>query len=61
MRGGTQFEAMCFDPLDEAYLEYDVRFDETFDFVIGGKLPGFFGGEGSCAGISHYDHQRCTR
>jgi hypothetical protein len=29
---------------DEAWLAYDVRFPSGFQFVKGGKLPGFFGG-----------------
>ncbi len=30
-------------PHEELYLSYWVRFDEDFDFVLGGKLPGFGG------------------
>jgi hypothetical protein len=29
---------------DELYMSYWVRFDEDFDFVLGGKLPGLGGG-----------------
>ena len=39
---------------DESYtsveLSYDVQFEEGFDFVKGGKLPGLFGGEGNTGG-----------
>ena len=31
-------------------LSYDVQFEEGFDFVKGGKLPGLFGGEGNTGG-----------
>lgn len=29
---------------DEVYLSYKIRFDDNFDFVRGGKLPGLCGG-----------------
>lgn len=29
---------------EELYMSYWVRFDDDFDFVLGGKLPGFGGG-----------------
>ncbi|BGP50638.1 hypothetical protein JCM10450v2_006557 [Rhodotorula kratochvilovae] len=38
-----------------ALVSYEVAFSEGFDFVEGGKLPGLFGGEGSCAGGEHSD------
>ncbi len=31
-------------PADRAFLRYYVRFAADFDFVKGGKLPGFYGG-----------------
>ncbi|MFP4661544.1 MAG: polysaccharide lyase [Halanaerobiales bacterium] len=31
-------------PQDEYYLEYRLRFDENFEWVRGGKLPGLAGG-----------------
>ena len=49
-RGGTQFYSYGFEPATEAYLQYDVFFDASFDFVRGGKLPGLFGGKGHCSG-----------
>lgn len=43
--GGTQFFADLGMPShDTMRLSYYVRFSENFDFVKGGKLPGFFGG-----------------
>ena len=35
---------------DELYVSYRVRFDEAFDFVKGGKLPGLIGGAGNTGG-----------
>ena len=35
---------------EELYLSYRVRFGEDFDFVKGGKLPGFYGGEAKAGG-----------
>ena len=35
---------------EELYVSYRLRFDEGFDFVRGGKLPGLFGGEGNVGG-----------
>ena len=32
-------------PKDELYLSYDVMFEPGFEFALGGKLPGLFGGE----------------
>ena len=51
-KGGTQFRAMPFGKRDSATLEYDIMFSDNFDFVRGGKLPGFFGGSGKCK-LSH--------
>ncbi|MBN8414377.1 hypothetical protein LCL99_11535 [Halomonas denitrificans] len=35
---------------DHACLSYRVRFEQGFDFVKGGKLPGLFGGEAPSGG-----------
>ncbi len=35
---------------EELYVSYRLRFGEGFDFVMGGKLPGLFGGEGNVGG-----------
>lgn len=46
--GGAQFTSnfasMEVPPSDSMVLSYSVRFDEGFDFVRGGKLPGLYGG-----------------
>jgi hypothetical protein len=31
-------------PQERLYLKYKLRFAEDFDWVLGGKLPGFAGG-----------------
>lgn len=33
-------------------LEYEVYFPGSFDFVMGGKLPGMHGGNLQCSGYS---------
>lgn len=33
-------------------VEYEVYFPSDFDFVKGGKLPGFHGGNLDCSGYS---------
>ncbi|CAH1781095.1 unnamed protein product, partial [Owenia fusiformis] len=52
--GGIRFKARPFSALksglDSATLSYKVYFSPKFDFVKGGKLPGFYGGTGSCSG-----------
>ncbi len=49
--GGAQFMAnLGVAPRDSATLSYFVRFPANFDFVLGGKLPGLFGGS------NHNDH-----
>jgi hypothetical protein len=35
-----------------AMLEYEVYFPGSFDFVMGGKLPGMHGGNLQCSGYS---------
>ena len=46
--GGVQFTSnfgsMKVPASDSIVLSYSVRFDEEFDFVRGGKLPGLYGG-----------------
>ena len=43
--GGSQFYAdLDIEPQASLRLSYYLRFSENFDFVKGGKLPGFFGG-----------------
>lgn len=43
LNSGVQWRA-ALDSHDELYLAYAVKFPEGFDFVRGGKLPGFVGG-----------------
>jgi len=50
MRTGSQWSHHNYGNYDTLNLEYDVYFSENFDFVVGGKLPGFYGGEGKCSG-----------
>jgi len=42
--GGAQWIAEFDEGMEEAYLEYKVKFGSGFDFVRGGKLPGMAGG-----------------
>lgn len=42
--GGGQFFSRLDQSHDRLFLRYWVRFDPRFDFVKGGKLPGFYGG-----------------
>ena len=42
--GGAQWIAEFDEGMEEAYLEYKVKFRSGFDFVRGGKLPGMAGG-----------------
>ncbi len=39
-----------FEPTEAAYLRYRVKFVGDFEFVRGGKLPGFAGGEANTGG-----------
>ena len=42
--GGAQWIVELDEGYEEAYLSYRVKFEEGFDFVRGGKLPGLAGG-----------------
>ncbi|THU92114.1 hypothetical protein K435DRAFT_216899 [Dendrothele bispora CBS 962.96] len=51
-KGGSQFYAT---PLNlsnatSVSLTYSVYFPEDFEFVLGGKLPGLYGGQTGCSG-----------
>ncbi|GAA5892874.1 uncharacterized protein JCM6883_007500 [Sporobolomyces salmoneus] len=51
--GGTGFSLNVFgEGKDRAMISYQVGFEENFDFVKGGKMPGVFGGSsaGKCGG-----------
>ena len=42
--GGQFYGTLDSGPVDALFLRYYVRFQDDFDFVKGGKLPGFYGG-----------------
>jgi len=48
--GGGQFYGTMDRPVDHLFLRYYVRFAPGFDFVKGGKLPGFYGGTQTSGG-----------
>ncbi|AXT57652.1 T9SS C-terminal target domain-containing protein [Aquimarina sp. AD1] len=54
--GGFLFDPY-FDAVDEAYLEYKVKFDDNFFWATGGKLPGL---GGSTSGINSESTGRGT-
>ncbi|KAJ8468833.1 hypothetical protein ONZ45_g17099 [Pleurotus djamor] len=51
-QGGAEFYAQPIDmaSADKVALEYSVFFPADFDFVLGGKLPGIYGGHVTCSG-----------
>ncbi|KAK9767026.1 hypothetical protein K7432_003462 [Basidiobolus ranarum] len=57
-QGGVGFYADPVQLQDKATLEYQVYFPKGFNFVQGGKLPGFYGGSGDCTRDSR-DGNRC--
>jgi polysaccharide lyase-like protein len=48
--GGAQVLLAMQEPADELHLRYFVRFPDGFEFVKGGKLPGFYGGTANDGG-----------
>lgn len=54
--GGFLFDPY-FDAVDEAYLEYKVKFDDNFFWATGGKLPGL---GGSTSGVNSESTGRGT-
>jgi hypothetical protein len=48
--GGAQWQLRFAASHDELYVAYRVRFGSSFDFVKGGKLPGFAGGAANTGG-----------
>ncbi len=48
--GKSQWKAPLGGSYDELYFSYKIRFDDNFDFVRGGKLPGLCGGECNSGG-----------
>lgn len=49
-RGGVQFKCKLGATTDAACAEYRLKFQEGFDFVKGGKLPGLCGGQCNTGG-----------
>ena len=48
--GGAQWKLALDTTYDQLFLSYWLRFDEGFDFVKGGKLPGLMGGTANTGG-----------
>ncbi|TVS20950.1 MAG: hypothetical protein EA424_01385 [Planctomycetaceae bacterium] len=48
-QGGGQFRVQL-PPREEYFLSYRVKFEEDFDFRLGGKLPGLCGGRANTGG-----------
>ncbi|MGL4968671.1 MAG: polysaccharide lyase [Fusobacteriaceae bacterium] len=49
--GGAQFYTdMGIEGKEKLELTYDIRFSDNFNFVKGGKLPGFYGGDRNASG-----------
>jgi hypothetical protein len=46
----SSFRRLGIEPRDSACVRYYLRFDPGFDFVKGGKLPGFAGGTSNTGG-----------
>lgn len=53
--GGIQFEK-AIPKANDYTLEYDIKFDEGFDFALGGKLPGLTSGGNKYTGGVHPDN-----
>lgn len=61
--GGTQLYSLwnSTDPFQSMILSYEVAFDEGYEFVLGGKLPGIRGGPdpNGCSGGSQPNGSDC--
>ncbi|KAG2184010.1 hypothetical protein INT44_009021 [Umbelopsis vinacea] len=61
--GGAEFFMQPFgdQAFDKALLTYDIAFDNNFPWVMGGKLPGLYGGPpgSGCSGGSQSDGTNC--
>ncbi|KAG0276458.1 hypothetical protein BGZ95_007505 [Linnemannia exigua] len=61
--GGTSFYAKPFGddaPFEKMMISYDVAFPGGFDWVLGGKLPGIYGGQAhSCSGGNQSTGDNC--
>ncbi len=47
---GAEWKLAFAEGQQEIYLSYRLRFEEGFQFVLGGKLPGLYGGKGNSGG-----------
>lgn len=51
--GGAGFKTQfCGGGKRSGVLTYSLRFDPSMDFVLGGKLPGLYGGQGNSGGVA---------
>ncbi|KZV69804.1 polysaccharide lyase family 14 protein [Peniophora sp. CONT] len=61
--GAQHFRAALEQGVEEVVMGYEMLFEEGFDFVKGGKLPGAFGGSGDlayrCTGGRKEDRCKC--
>ncbi|KAF9132379.1 hypothetical protein BGW39_000248 [Mortierella sp. 14UC] len=61
--GGTSFYAKPFGddtPFEKMMISYDVAFPSGFDWVLGGKLPGIYGGnQHTCTGGNQSTGDNC--
>lgn len=55
--GGAEFFMQPFgdQAFDKALLTYEIAFDTNFDWVMGGKLPGLYGGKVKMTFYPHAD------
>lgn len=62
--GGTSFYAIPFGddtPFEKMMISYDVAFPNGFNWVLGGKLPGIYGGHPhSCSGGNQSTGDNCV-
>ncbi|KAF8930616.1 hypothetical protein BGZ47_000478 [Haplosporangium gracile] len=61
--GGTSFYAIPFGddtPYEKMMISYDVAFPSGFNWVLGGKLPGIYGGNShTCSGGNQSTGENC--
>jgi len=50
MVSGAEWYLQLNNDYEELYCSFSVKFKESFDFVLGGKLPGLVGGTGNNGG-----------
>ncbi|KNC85611.1 hypothetical protein SARC_02232 [Sphaeroforma arctica JP610] len=54
-----EFSSSEFSDLTDATYEYEVYFPSTFEWTLGGKLPGMYGGSFDCSGGYKADGDDC--